>query len=40
MQTIDIQHFKAGKWVQRFEYKSFTPNLVCVQWLITLPEIQ
>ena len=39
MQTIDIQHFKAGKWVQRFEYKSFTPNPICVQWLITLPEI-
>ena len=39
MQTIDIQHFKAGKWVQRYDYKSFTPNPVCVQWLITLPEI-
>ena len=39
MQTIDIQKFKAGKWIQRYEYKSFSPNPVCLQWLLTLPEI-
>lgn len=39
MQTADIQKFKAGKWVQRYEYKSFTPNPICVQWLLTSPEI-
>ncbi len=39
METVDIQKFKAGRWIQRFEYKSFTPNAVCVQWLVNSPDI-
>lgn len=39
MQTIDIHKHIAGKWVQRIEYQSFTPNFVSAQWLISDPEI-
>ncbi len=36
-ETKDIKDFIAGKWVQRFEYKSFTPEYINQQWQITDP---
>jgi Fic family protein len=40
MQTRDITNFVAGHWMQRLEYKSFTPEKICLQWLINDPSIQ
>jgi Fic family protein len=40
MQTQDTSHYIAGNWVQRFEYKSFTPTNICMQWIITNPILQ
>lgn len=40
MQIKDINQFNAGKWVQQFEYKSFQPEKICLQWIITNPRIQ
>jgi Fic family protein len=40
MQKMDISDFKAGKHVQRLEYKSFTPDKICLQWIISQPEVQ
>lgn len=40
MQIQDIREFKAGKWVQRLEYKSFSPNPITLQWIVSDPELQ
>jgi hypothetical protein len=40
MQTKEIKDFKAGKWIQRYEYKSFTPNKINLQWLNSNPILQ
>jgi Fic family protein len=40
MQIQDIRDFKAGKWVQRLEYKSFSPNPITLQWILSDPELQ
>lgn len=40
MQIRDIKNFKAGNWVQRIEYKSFTPEKICLQWVLSDPNIQ
>lgn len=40
MQTRDIKDFKSGIWVQRIEYKSFTPELINRQWLISDSKLQ
>jgi len=39
MQTIDFKSFIAGKWLQQYQYKSFTPNKICIQWLISSPRL-
>ncbi len=39
MQTIDFKNFIAGKWLQQYQYKSFTPNKICIQWLISSPRL-
>lgn len=39
MQTRDIGSFIAGKKIQQFEYKSFKPEKVCWQWMITNPAL-
>lgn len=40
IQIREIADFKAGKWVQRLEYKSFSPEKICLQWTISSPRIQ
>ncbi len=40
MQIKDTKNFRAGTWVQRLEYKSFTPEKVNFQWIITDNNIQ
>lgn len=40
MQIRDIKDFKAGKWKQMLEYKSFVPEKVNIQWLTTNIKIQ
>jgi Fic family protein len=37
---MSITTFKSGKLVQRFQYKSFEPNLINTQWLIDNAELQ
>ena len=39
MVSLDIKDYKSGSWVQRLEYKSFSPNPVCIQWLLSDPEL-
>ncbi len=39
-QTKNIEDFEAGSWVQRLEYKSFSPNKISLQWLVNNPDIQ
>jgi Fic family protein len=40
MQSRNLNDFEAGNWVQRLEYKSFTPNFITLQWILTDPELQ
>jgi Fic family protein len=40
MQTKEIKNFEAGTWVQRYQYRSFTPNEINIQWLINDPVLQ
>ena len=40
MQIRDIKDFEGGKWIQQYEYKSFLPNKINLQWLISNPIIQ
>ena len=35
MQIKNTSDFKAGNWIQKFEYKSFMPGKINLQWLIT-----
>lgn len=37
---MNISNFKAGKLVQRYQYKSFEPNLVNQKWLLDNAELQ
>lgn len=39
MTTLDIKDFVSGKWIERFEYKSFSPEPICIQWLISSPRL-
>jgi Fic family protein len=39
METKNISDFKAGYYQQQLEYKSFSPNLINLQWIIDSPEI-
>ena len=36
---MQISSFKAGKYVQRIQYKSFEPNFIDQSWLIDNPEL-
>jgi len=36
---MDIKYFKAGKYVQQFQYKSFLPELINKEWLISDPSV-
>lgn len=40
MKTKDLKEFISGKWVQRYEYKSFSPENINYQWKISDPNIQ
>ncbi len=40
MQKKDIDQFKAGTWIQRFEYKSFTPEKIFLQWILSDSALQ
>ena len=35
MQIRDIKDFKAGKWAQQLEYKSFIPTFINQQWVLS-----
>ncbi len=39
MYTHNIKEFKAGKYKQQLEYQSFSPNTICLQWLISNPQL-
>lgn len=36
---MDIKNFKAGNFVQQYEYKSFSPNPVNLEWIISDPTL-
>ncbi|MGD9897894.1 MAG: Fic family protein [Calditrichaceae bacterium] len=36
---MDIKNFKAGKFIQQFEYKSFSPNPVNREWILSDPSL-
>ena len=40
MQVMSITNFKSGKLVQRYQYKSFEPNLLNTKWLVDNAELQ
>lgn len=35
----DLKEFKAGKWIKRLEYQSFSPEKINEEWLIADPEL-
>lgn len=37
---MSITNFKSGNLIQRFQYKSFEPNLINTQWLVDNAELQ
>ena len=37
--TIDIDNFVSGVWKEQLEYKSFSPNKICLQWILKNPKI-
>ncbi len=39
MKTLDLARFKSGKHKQQLEYKSFSPNKITNQWMLTDPKI-
>lgn len=39
METKDIKSFKAGVWVPRIEYRSFSPEKINCEWVITDPKL-
>lgn len=36
---MDIKDFKAGHWVQQYNYKSFSPSKINIEWIISNPQI-
>jgi Fic family protein len=40
MISKDIKDFKAGNFIQQLEYKSFQPEFICVQWLLSDAKLQ
>ncbi|WP_422349709.1 Fic/DOC family N-terminal domain-containing protein [Flagellimonas sp.] len=39
MYAKNLNEFVSGSWIQQFKYKSFSPNEICLQWIIADPEI-
>lgn len=35
----DIKYFKAGTWLRQVEYKSFSPNSIREEWVVSDPEL-
>ena len=40
MQKRNIDDFNSGEWIQQFEYKSFSPEKICLQWIMTDAALQ
>ena len=36
---MDIKEFKAGGWIQQYNYKSFSPSKINIEWIISNPQI-
>lgn len=36
---MDIKEFKAGQWIQQYNYKSFSPSKINIEWIISNPQI-
>lgn len=36
---MDIKDFKAGRWAQQYNYKSFSPSKINIEWIISNPQI-
>lgn len=35
----ELKDFRAGKWIKRLEYQSFSPDIINEEWLITNPAL-
>ncbi len=40
LEAIQIEQFQAGKWVEKYQYKSFSPVFINRQWLFSDPDLQ
>lgn len=40
VEPIQIEQFQAGKWVELYQYKSFSPIFINRQWLFSDPDLQ
>ena len=38
-QIQDIKNFKAGNLIEQYQYQSFSPNKISLQWLISNPQL-
>lgn len=39
MKTKDIKNFKAGTWIKRMEYRSFSPEKINYEWVVSDPKL-
>jgi len=39
MQTTGLKDFIAGEWEQQYQCQSFTPNKICIQWIMNNPKL-
>jgi Fic family protein len=39
MKTKDLKNFKAGTWIKRMEYQSFSPGIINFEWVISDPKL-
>ncbi len=40
MRSLNINQFQSGIWKEQYEYKSFSPYNINIQWLLTHPKLQ
>jgi len=40
MEILKISEFKSGTWVEQYQYKSFSPTLINLQWIVDDPSLQ
>jgi hypothetical protein len=36
---MDLKNYKAGKFTKQYGYRSFCPELINVEWVVSQPEL-